>query len=171
MEIQRQRTSLCRVEMGLSLFGLVLSHTIGNPTQAFLPRRVKGSVECTHSAIDFELTSLPRSLPLGGCVNPYFFPLLSGHVPKHRLYTPRPLASPFVAPVRTALQACLPQDASDFGFGWPSVSLSCEPPFHVADFTPSRHRRLPAAGYLKTYGNVLKQQQKRPFPKAKHKSH
>ena len=131
------------------------------PPKPFLPHRGKGSVECTHRTIDFELTSLPRSLPLGGCVNPYFFPLLSGHHANHRLYTPRPRASPFVAPVRTALQACLPQDPSNFAFGWPSVSLSCEPPFDVADFTPFRHRRLPAAGYLRTCGNVLKQQKKK----------
>ena len=32
MEIQRQRTSLCGVQRGVSLPGLVLSHIIGNPT-------------------------------------------------------------------------------------------------------------------------------------------
>ena len=37
MEIQRQQTSLCGVRRGLSLPGLVLSHTIGNPTQAIPP--------------------------------------------------------------------------------------------------------------------------------------
>ena len=34
MEIQRQQTSLCGVGRWVSLPGLVLSHTIGNPTQA-----------------------------------------------------------------------------------------------------------------------------------------
>ena len=104
---------------------------------------------------------------LGGCVNPWFFALISGHHANQRLYTPRPLTSPFVAPVRTALGACLPQDRSDLAFWWPSVSLSCEPPFDVAHFTPFRHRRLPAAGYLRTRGNVLKQQKKKNVPKGK----
>ena len=36
MEIQRQRTSLCGVVRGLRFAGLVLSHTIGNPSHSSL---------------------------------------------------------------------------------------------------------------------------------------